>query len=319
MGPGDLQDLIDSLCIETNEQVIVGPGDDAAVFKINNLSIIQTVDFITPVVNDPFSYGAISACNSLSDIYAMGGIPLTALAIVGFSVCDLGAEVLKLTLHGALSILNSAGTVLIGGHCIDDKEMKFGLAVTGVTRNHKILTVGGAQEGNLLILTKPIGVGVITTALKGGKLTDEETEVAKKWMMTLNEEASIRALKAGATACTDVTGFGLLGHAYNMVKGSNLDILIDYQKVPVLDRVFDLIDRGMVALGAYNNLSYLEGKVQYDEDLTTEHRLVLADPQTSGGLLIALPEGSLGHFDGIYHRVIGRFIKGSGRIFVQNC
>ncbi len=317
MGPGDLEDLLSSLGIPRNESVIVGPGDDAAIFEIQGLRLIQTIDFITPVVNDPFSFGAISACNSLSDVYAMGGKPLSAMAVVGFSSCDYGTEVLKLTLKGALSILERTGVSLVGGHCIDDREMKFGLSVTGILNSQKILTTKGAVEGDLLMITKPVGVGVITTALKGGKIDEDDIGYAKRWMMTLNEEASLRAINGGARACTDVTGFGLLGHAYNMIKDSGLDMVIFNDSVPVMDHVFEFMDMGMVAAGAYNNLSYLQDKVQFRSSLSMEQKLLLTDPQTSGGLLIAMPEVGLKIFQGLSHWVIGRFQKGTGRIIVE--
>jgi selenide,water dikinase len=316
MGPGDLEDIVHNLGIRHNPAVIIGPGDDAAVYEIGGLRLIKTVDLITPVVNDPFTYGAISVCNSLSDVYAMGGRPFAALAIVGFSNCDYETEVLKEILKGALSILDIAGVSLVGGHCIDDRELKFGLSVTGVLSTNKILTVSGARAGDVLIITKPIGLGIITTALKGGKIADDDIAHAVKWMLTLNDEASVRALNSGASACTDVTGFGLLGHGYNMVKDSGLDLVINYPSVPVIERVFELIDMGMVAAGAYNNLSYIKDKTDFSDSISNEQKLVLTDPQTSGGLLIALSEESLCHFNGMFYAPIGRFQKGKGRIIV---
>ncbi|MCX8069342.1 MAG: selenide, water dikinase SelD [Thermodesulfovibrionales bacterium] len=318
MGPGDLEDLIGSLKIPFSKSVIVGLGDDAAVYDINGIKLVETVDLITPVVNDPYKYGAISACNSISDIYAMGGRPITALAIAGFSSCDYGKEILIEILRGAIDTLTQCDATLVGGHCIDDKELKFGLSVTGILMSDKILTLSSAKKNDILIITKPIGLGVITTSLKGGKLSDDEIAYAEKWMLTLNKEASERAIKSNATACTDVTGFGLLGHGYNMVKNSNLDLYIFMRQVPVLERVYELIDSGMSPIGAHSNLKYLQDKIVFSSMISEEDRLVLADPQTSGGLLIALSKENLKSFDGIYYKVIGEFKEGTGKIYVTD-
>lgn len=289
------------------------------MYEINNIKLVETVDMITPVVNDPYKFGAISACNSVSDIYAMGGKPLTALAITGYSNCDYGTEVLVEILRGAIDILNQCGATLIGGHCIDDKELKFGLSMTGIITGNRILTLSTAKKNDLLIITKPIGLGVITTALKGGKLSDDEIAFAERWMLTLNKDASERAVKAGANACTDVTGFGLLGHAYNMVNKTNLDLHINMKAVPILERVYELIDMGMSPVGAHNNLNYLKDKTIYSKNISDEDKLVLSDPQTSGGLIIALSGENLKEFDGIYHKVIGKFVEGEGKIYVTDC
>lgn len=280
---------------------------------------METVDIITPVVNDPFTYGAISANNSLSDVYAMGGRPVSALAITGFSSCDYEPVVLKEILKGAIHSLSIAGAVLIGGHSFEDSELKFGLSVTGLVNKDKILKVSGAAEGDIIIITKPIGIGVLTTSLKGGKMTDKDIKHAINWMMTLNNEASELALKANATSCTDITGFGLLGHAYNMVKNSNIDFLIQKSNVPVLEGVNKMIDAGMIPEGAYNNLRFLDNKVEFSSNVSEEDKLLLSDPQTSGGLLITLKEDNLKVFreSSIFFSVIGKVLKGSGKIIVQ--
>lgn len=297
----------------------MGPGDDAGVYLIGDTAIVETVDVITPVVNDPFTYGAISANNSLSDVYAMGGRPVSALAITGFSSCDYEPVVLKEILRGALHSLSIAGAVLIGGHSFEDSELKFGLSVTGLVNKDKILRASGAKEGDIIIITKPIGIGVLTTSLKGNKMTDKDIKHAIDWMMTLNNEASELALKADATACTDITGFGLLGHACNMVKNSNLDFIIQKAEVPVLEGVNKMINAGMVPEGAYNNLRFLDRKVEFSSNIDEEDRLLLSDPQTSGGLLITLKEDNLKVFreSSIFFSVIGKVIKGSGKIIVQ--
>ncbi len=249
----------------------------------------------------------------------MGGKPLSALAIAGFPSCDYEPSVLKDIMKGAVDTLKRAGAVLIGGHSFEDNEIKFGLSVTGVVDRGKILRVGGASEGDVLILTKPLGVGILSTALKGGKLSDADMEPAVKWMQMLNEEASVLAVRAGATACTDVTGFGLLGHALNMVRGADLDFVINYKSVPVMEKVMDMIDAGMVPEGAYHNLRFLDGKVRFPSVFGEERKLMLSDPQTSGGLLISVSEDGLRVFreSSIFFAVIGRVVKGSGKVAVD--
>ncbi|KWT87960.1 selenide, water dikinase SelD [Candidatus Magnetominusculus xianensis] len=328
MGPADLEDVIHSIRGETLESlgaadahttVLVGPGDDAGVYLIGDTAIVETVDFITPLVNDPFTFGEISAANSLSDIYAMGGRPVAALAIAAFPSCTYNTEVLKAILQGALKTIKRAGAVLIGGHSLDDQELKFGLSVTGTIDKNRILRAVGAQAGDVIILTKPIGIGILTTALKRSTFGDDHISEAVKWMTTLNMEASMLALKAGATACTDVTGFGLLGHAYNMVRNTQIDIIMDADAVPLLDGVVELAEEGMCPGGAYKNLKYLSDKVLFAGAVNMQQRLIMSDPQTSGGLLVALKEEQLGVFReaGAYYAAIGKVVKGSGKIAVD--
>ncbi len=305
MGPADLEQIIATLHDYEDSMsgsgkgspvVLIGPGDDAGVTLIGDTAFVETVDVITPVVNDPFTFGAISANNSISDVYAMGGRPVTAMAIAGFSLCDYETVVLKEILRGALYTLGRAGARLIGGHSFDDPELKFGLSVTGIVDRKKILRMSGAAEGDVIILTKPLGVGILATALKGGKLTDEAMGSAIEWMLTLNDNASFLASSAGATACTDVTGFGLLGHAYNMVRNAAVDFVIESSRVPVLEHVLEMIDRGMVPEGAYKNLQYSEGKVVFSSSVSDESKLLLSDPKTSGGILFTLGEDHIKAF-----------------------
>lgn len=319
MGPSDLEEIIGDIQPCQSASVLVGPGDDAGIYLIDGTAIVETVDVITPVVNDPFTFGAISANNSLSDVYAMGGRPVSALAIAGFSSCDYKPVVFKEILRGAVHSLKMAGAILIGGHSFEDAELKFGLSVTGIVNKDRILRVSGAEEGDAIIITKPIGIGILTTSLKGGKLTDDDMKPAIGWMLTLNDTASDLAIKAAATACTDITGFGLLGHAYNMVKGSGIDFEIKKGSVPVLEHVHEMINSGMVPEGAYNNLRFLDGKVEFSNYITEEDRLLLADPQTSGGLIITLREENINVFkeSNIFFSVIGRVVKGSGKIIVK--
>lgn len=300
-------------------EVLVGPGDDAGVYLVNGIALVETVDIITPLVNDPFIFGAISACNSLSDVYAMGGKPLTALAIAGYPSCDYEPAVLREIINGALNMLEKARAVLLGGHTFEDSELRFGLSVTGIVNRNNILQVSGAREGDVIILTKPIGTGILTTALKGRKLEDSDLKDAIAWMLTLNDVASTTANAAKATSCTDVTGFGLLGHAANMLGKSSLDFIINKQEVPVLEGTMRLIDKGMVPEGAYRNLRFFEGGIDFAPYVSDEEKLLLLDPQTSGGLLITLQEENLKAFkeSGVFFAVIGNVIKGKGRITVR--
>nr|ADI87707.1 selenophosphate synthase SelD [uncultured Nitrospirae bacterium MY3-5B] len=326
MGPADLEDVIGSIRGETEAAqsagqatVLVGPGDDAGVYLIGDTAIVETVDFITPLVNDPFLFGEISAANSLSDIYAMGGRPVAVLAIAAFPACTYKTEVLKAILQGALKTIKRAGAVLIGGHSLDDQELKFGLSVTGTIDKDKILRARGAKDGDIIILTKPVGIGILTTALKRGVFDDEQIRDAVKWMTTLNAEASALALKADASACTDVTGFGLLGHAYNMVKDTAIDFVIDSDAVPLLDNVGDLAEEGMCPGGAHKNLKYLADKVDFSRSVDMQQRLILADPQTSGGLLVAVREENMRVFrdSGMFYAEIGKAVKGHGKIVAE--
>lgn len=320
MGPSDLEEIISSIQTPPGKSVIVGPGDDAGVYLLDGRhAIVETVDVITPLVNDPFTFGSISAVNSLSDIYAMGGSPLTALAIIGFSPCDYEPVVIKEILRGAISVIETEGVTLMGGHSFEDSELKFGLSVTGTVEREKILKVHGAAEGDIIVLTKPIGIGIITTALKAGKVTDKDIDSVVKLMLTLNNLASRAAIDAGATAATDVTGFGLLGHAYNMVRDSPIDFAINHLEVPALESVRDLISSGIVPQGAYNNLNFLNGKTDFSDSVTEDERLLFSDPQTSGGLLITIPERNMGIFasKGVPHWVIGKVKIGTGRLIVE--
>jgi selenide,water dikinase len=288
------------------------------VHLIGDQAVVETVDVITPVVNDPFTFGAISAANSISDVYAMGGRPLTALAIAGFPSCDYEPAVLREVLRGAVSTLKRAGAVLIGGHSFQNDEMKFGLSVTGVVDKERILRVQGAAEGDVIVMTKPLGIGILTTALKGGKLTDAQMGAAIEWMLTLNETASGLAARTEASACTDITGFGLLGHSANMLRSSGLDFVIYNDRVPIMDKVYEMIDAGMVPEGAYNNLRFMDGKVEFPADFSEDRKLLFSDPQTSGGLLITMKEDGLRVFkeSRVYYAVIGRVVNGAGKVVV---
>jgi selenide,water dikinase len=266
-------------------------ADDAGVFKLTDeLALIQTVDFFTPVVDDPYSYGQIAAANSLSDVYAMGGQPVTALNIVGFHHKILPMSVLEEILTGGFDKAAEAGAVIVGGHTILDEELKYGLSVTGVIHPDKIVTNSGAKPGDKLVLTKPLGTGIISTALKSGKDLGELAERANQVMSSLNKIASEVMQEIGVNACTDITGFGLLGHGYEMAAGSTVGMKIWSSKVPYFEDAIQLASEGFVPGGTHNNRSYLEDKVKIQKSVSQELSTVLFDAQTSGGLFISVPE-----------------------------
>ncbi len=306
-----------------NHGVVVGPGDDAGVFRHKNTFLVETVDVITPIVDDPYTFGAICAANSVSDIYAMGGTPLTALAILGFASCDYKAPVIKKLLNGAVNKLEEAGASLIGGHSIEDKELKFGFAVTGVVGKNKILAVDGASAGEILVLTKQLGTGILTSAFKKKKINKSDLKSVIDSMLTLNKTSSWAAVSAGSKSATDVTGFGLLGHALNIAKSSKANLVIYNEKVPFMDKIKELSEKGAVPKGAKNNLEFCNKKTTFSKNISDGDKLALSDPQTSGGLLIALPPKGLKKFALAMKKakmpywVIGEVVKGSGRIIVK--
>ncbi|MBF0463510.1 MAG: selenide, water dikinase SelD [Nitrospirae bacterium] len=318
LGPADLEDLIgslgDSLQSGLRVKVLVGPGDDAGVYLIGDTAFVETVDFITPPVNDPYTFGAVSATNSLSDVYSMGGTPITALAVAAFPLCDYKTDVLKEVLRGAQSVLNTAGVALLGGHSLEDTELKFGLSVTGTVDKNKILLKSGAKEGDIIVLTKPLGIGIITTALKRKLLNNTQIEEAVKWMLTLNCAASVAALNADATSCTDVTGFGFTGHACNMLKEAAVNFVIDSGCVPVMDTAVELAKEGIFPGGAKKNLNFFSNRVQFSESIPEHLKYIFSDPQTSGGLLITIGKHNMNAFEnsGVFYKTIGYVTKGTG-------
>ena len=289
--PQALEAVLKTLAKPSDKAVLVGTetSDDAAVYLLrNDLAIVQTVDFFTPIVDDPYWFGAISAANSLSDIYAMGGTPRFALNIVGFPSNRLPLWVLERILKGAEDKAKEAGISIIGGHTVDDTEPKFGLAVTGIVEPGRILRNNTAQPGDALILTKPIGFGIITTAAKRGLATAEEIKEAIYWMATLNNRAAEAMQKVGVHACTDVTGFGLLGHLHEMTLGSHVDAEISASSVAFLASAMRLAVAGIIPGGTQDNLAYASAFVDFDSEISENTRLLLADAQTSGGLLISV-------------------------------
>lgn len=292
IGPGQLSGILASLPLtERNPNVLVGTetSDDAGVYKLTeDLALVQTVDFFTPIVDDPYDFGQVAAANALSDVYAMGGTPLTALNIVAFPVGTLDSVILSEILRGAGEKLREAGAALVGGHSIDDPEPKFGLAVTGTVHPDRILTNAGAKPGDRLIVTKPIGVGILTTAIKRDQLDPEQIRQVTRVMATLNKKAAEIMAGYEVHACTDVTGFGLLGHTLEMARGSQTGIVLDRRRVPVLPKAKELAERGTIPGGTKNNFRHVEGSVEFAPSLDEYERYVLCDAVTSGGLLIAV-------------------------------
>lgn len=292
IGPADLAQVLRDLPpAAPNPNLLVGldTSDDAGVYRLTDeLAMVQTVDFFTPIVDDPYSFGQVAAANAISDIYAMGGTPLTALNIVAFPISTLDKQILTDILRGAGDKLKEAGVTLVGGHSIDDKEPKFGLAVTGTVHPDKVRTNAGAKPGDKLLLTKPIGVGISTTAIKRDLLTEEEIERVTQVMATLNKTASEIMAPYNVHACTDVTGFGLLGHASEMAKGSRTGLTVYHDQVPMLPRVRELAETGAVPGGTKNNFAHLQGDVTFPEAMDQIDQWILCDAVTSGGLLIAV-------------------------------
>ena len=295
--PQLLEEVLKKMPLPTDPKILVGvdTADDAAVYLLNDqTAIVQTVDFFTPVVDDPFQFGVVAAVNSLSDIYAMGGKPLFALSVVGFPSNRLPISVLEEILKGAQAVAEEAGIVIIGGHTVDDTEPKFGLTVTGVIDPRKVMTNRNARSGDVLVLTKPLGTGILSTAMKQDLLTAEQAHILFKTMATLNRTAAEAMLAVGVNACTDITGFGLLGHLMEMMNGSHTAAEIEAGKVPILPGAVELVAAGAVPGGTRDNHSFTEPFTGYDEKVSMTHRVILNDAQTSGGLLISVPQDRAG-------------------------
>jgi selenide,water dikinase len=283
--------VVQSLPWQKHPDLLVGleAPDDAGVFRLNpEVALIQTVDFFTPIVNDPYTFGAIAAANALSDIYAMGGRPLTALSIACFPLKTMPVEDFKAILRGGMDKLHEAGALLVGGHSVEDPELKFGLAVTGVVHPDKILTKGGAQVGDLLILTKPLGTGIIATALKG-RLAAPEAEAAMIAVMSQLNRAAAESLEGLAVhAATDITGFGLLGHGLEMAQAGRVELTVYAARVPALAWARDYAEMGLVPAGSHANRRFCEKHLAIDNRVGATDIDLLSDAQTSGGLLIAI-------------------------------
>ena len=268
-------------------------GDDAAVYKINDqTALIFTVDFFPPITDDPYQFGAIAAANALSDVYAMGGKPLMALNVVGFPA-DLAKDMLADVLKGGYAKAAEAGCLIVGGHTVDDPEPKYGMAVIGIVEPGKQVTNAGAKAGDVLVLTKPLGTGIITTAGKQGKASTEVMQGALDTMATLNRAAADAMVAVGVNACTDVTGYGLMGHLRGMVRASEVGATINASAVPVLPGTWELLDQDIAPGGTHRNLDSVSDSVKWHPELTQRQQIMLCDAQTSGGLLISVPKAKL--------------------------
>lgn len=293
IGPDILAQVLRHLPKPYDKNLLVGleTSDDAAVYKINDdLAIIQTLDFFTPVIDDPYTFGQIAAANSLSDVYAMGGEPKLAMNIVCFPNC-LDPSVLGEILKGGYDKVKEAGAITIGGHTVEDDEPKYGLSVTGFIHPDKVLINSNAKPGDRLILTKPLGLGIINTAIKGEMVDKSTYDEAVMVMSTLNKYAKEAIDRVGsANSLTDITGFGLLGHALEMATGSSVTIKINHKHIPIISKALEYAKMGLVPAGAYANRRYIGDNVYISEDVPKDMEDILFDPQTSGGLLISIPK-----------------------------
>jgi selenide, water dikinase len=320
LDPSDLAQVLSKLPKQNFENVIVGfdTADDAGVMRLSDdLALVQTVDFFTPVADDPEIYGRVAAINALNDVYAMGGTPISALSILCYPQKG-DWEVLEKILLGGQTAMNEAGVAVLGGHSVDDAEMKFGYAVTGTIHPGKVITNAGARTGDALVLTKPIGTGAISTGVKFDKARPEAVEAAIKAMTTSAAEASKAMAAAGASGCTDVTGFGLMGHAYEMAKASNVTLELDSDAVPLLPDVLELIAEKMLTRGDRNNRIYVGDTVRISGAVSGEMQSALYDPQTAGGLLISLAPGAVaGFLDSVPDAVVIGRVREKGEFLIE--
>ncbi|MBI4850237.1 MAG: selenide, water dikinase SelD [Acidobacteria bacterium] len=274
-----------------NPNLLVGfnTSDDAGVYKLTDeIALVQTVDFFTPVVDDPYLFGKIAAVNSLSDVWAMGGEPLTALAIVGLPLGDAELDVFGEVVRGGAEMLASVGVTLVGGHTVEDRELKFGYAITGLIHPQKVVTNSGAKAGDRLILTKSLGTGIISSAIKFGKASEEAMQKAVSAMTEPNRLASQAMQEVGVNSATDITGFGLLGHAYEMAKGSKVTLKLNASNISIMPQVFELLAENIKTKGDRYNRTYVGDTVEFSSDISALMQSVLFDPQTAGGLLISV-------------------------------
>ncbi len=294
-------------------------SEDAGVYLLTDeIAIIQTVDFFTPIVDDPFDFGRIAAANALSDVYAMGGKPITAMNLVCFPVKEMDKKIMRDILRGGLEKIHEAGAALAGGHSIDDPELKYGLSVTGVVSPDKILTNSNARPGDGIILTKPIGTGILSTALKAGVASAELERLMTEVMATLNKRAAEVMVRFPVNACTDITGFGFLGHALEMAAASKVTMSIDVSKIPLLPEVRNLAGMGLVPAGSYANRNFCAPRLRHAERIDPIFLDILCDAQTSGGLFISAPARVAGELladlraNGVEHAALVGDVTGPG-------
>jgi len=328
VGPGDLDQILKELSLPKDPKILVGldTSDDAGVYLLNDeVALVQTVDFFTPIVDDPFTFGEIAVANALSDVYAMGGTPLTALNLAAFPIKTLSPSILIEILRGGLSKMGEAGVALVGGHTVEDPEVKYGLAVTGLVHPNKILTNARAAPGDRLVLTKPLGTGIISTALKGGMASEDAVRKMVESMKALNRKASEWMLTFGAHACTDITGFGFIGHALEMVSASQVGMVIQSEDIPIFPEALEYARLGLIPEGAHSNRQFFSCRVEVGSNVPALLVDLLYDPQTSGGLLISLSPveaerlvATLRKEANIHSRIVGKVVdepKGKIQIF----
>lgn len=282
--------------MQQHPDLLVGieSSDDAGIFKLNDdLALVQTVDIITPIVDDPETFGKIAAANSISDIYAMGATPRTALNICCFPINKIPEKFLEQILWGACQVLEESGCLVLGGHTIEDEEVKFGLSVSGFVHPNKILRNNTGKPGDILVLTKPLGTGIVSTAIKAGMASEQDASEIYRSMTTLNKTASEIIGSVGANACTDVTGFGLIGHLMEMVSNTELGVEIESEKIPFFSSVFEHLENGMLPGGAGANQKYYSKYVEVGSSVNDLIVSGMYDPQTSGGLLAAVPQKNI--------------------------
>lgn len=286
-----MEEILKNLPVESNPNLLVGSEKyaDATIYRLNSeIALVQTLDFFTPIVNDPFDFGRIAAANSLSDIYAMGGKPITAMNIVCFPVKELDKYILQAIIEGGLKVIHEANAVMAGGHSVEDPEIKYGLSVTGIVHPEKYLNNDRAMPGDVLVLTKPLGTGILATALKGGLLDEKITRAVTELMATLNKGASEAMTEVGVNSSTDITGFGFLGHALEMAKASNVGIRIFSSKVPIISEALTYASMGIIPEGSHRNRNFCSKHIRVSEKIDPIRLDILTDAQTSGGLLISV-------------------------------
>ncbi|MBS3795440.1 MAG: selenide, water dikinase SelD [Candidatus Thorarchaeota archaeon] len=326
--PQALEQVLRTLPVPTDKNILVGieTADDAAVYRLNDdMAIVQTVDFFTPIVDEAYWFGAISAANSLSDIYAMGARPILGVNIAGFPSNRLPLSVLEEILKGAQEKAAEAGISVIGGHTVEDTEPKYGLAVTGIVHPDEVVRNSTAKPGDVLVLTKPIGLGIISTAVKRGLADDKTRKIARNLMASLNRKAAEAMTEVGVNACTDITGFGLLGHLREMAAGSKVDVSISASAVPIIEVARQLAGADVIPGGTKNNLGHVKPHLDVTDGVSQIDLYLLADAQTSGGLLISIPESLVDELMAQLNKkgieqatIIGSITdEGSGRITIN--
>jgi selenide,water dikinase len=294
-----LAEALKNLPQSNHPNLLIGfnKADDAGVYKVSdNLALVQTLDFFPPIVDDPYNFGRIAAANALSDVYAMGGRPVTALSIVGFPM-NLDASILAEILRGGTEKIEEAGAVVVGGHSIKDNELKYGVSVTGLVEPDKVLSNSNAKVGDKIYLTKKLGTGLITTAIKRNAVSDELIEMVTEQMATLNKSAAEIMINHNPSSVTDITGYGLMGHAFEMADGSNVTIRLFADKLPVLPDALNCAQNGMIPGGANSNREFVDGKFRIENNIDENLEHLLFDPQTSGGLFISIPENNCQAFE----------------------